>query len=98
MKMDETDYNIKAKATCSDQLARGEITLADYEWLTGDYREPLYFVPYKRKSKVHLYRDGDTLCRMLSTSGLKEDGYHVEKKIGERRSRQICSMCASMNV
>ena len=93
-----SNHNASAKAICSEQLARGEISEADYEWLTGDRKKPLFLVPYprkgNRKGKVHLYRDGDTLCKMASTGGLQMDNYHIEKKIGERA---ICSLCAAAN-
>jgi hypothetical protein len=97
--MDIQAHNEQAKTVCSEQLSKGEITEDEYEWLTGDRKKPMFLVPYprkgKRKSIVHLFRNGDTLCRMASTGGLNMDNYHIEKKIGERK---ICSLCASANI
>ena len=45
---------------------------------------------HKPSTAAHLWDDGDTYCRMYSTSGLKQQKYQVSEQRGNRR---ICKMC-----
>jgi len=48
--------------------------------------------PNKRKSSAHLFINGDTACRMLSTGGIKRERNQVfQSDMG----RPICTMCST---
>lgn len=48
--------------------------------------------PKKRNSSAHLFVDGDTVCRMLSTGGIKRERNQVfQSDMG----KPICTMCAT---
>ncbi len=79
-----------ARKAAEAQLARGEITQADFDWLFGKSRAAKFLVPRKRKSKAHIYADGDTACRMLSTGGLVMSGYRIAESAS---GRAICANC-----
>lgn len=42
------------------------------------------------KTRVHYFENGDTLCRMYSTGGLRKDKY---KTIPINPGLSICTMC-----
>jgi hypothetical protein len=43
-----------------------------------------------KKVKAHLWINGDTLCRMWSTGGLKQSRFEIRDDRGEH---EICHMC-----
>lgn len=57
-----------------------------------EWGEFMYLLnPTKRKSVAHLWTGTDTVCRMYSTKGLKEERQELtETTLGKR----ICTMCA----
>lgn len=44
----------------------------------------------KKNTAAHIWTDGDTACRMLSTGGLRMGNKKVHNEIDDRR---ICLMC-----
>jgi hypothetical protein len=46
--------------------------------------------PKGKKSKAHVWSNGDTLCRMWSTGGLKITGYTLTD---DRGTHEVCHMC-----
>lgn len=84
-------HNSAAKAAAELQLAAGEITQDDFDWLFGKRKPTKFLVPYKSKSKVHLWDGKDTLCRMASTGGVDPLRYRVMKK---NPGRGVCANCS----
>ena len=46
----------------------------------------------KKKSKAHIWDDGDTYCRMYSTGGMKKK----KVEVFESTTREICQMCKNV--
>jgi len=46
----------------------------------------------KTKSAAHLWNEGDTYCRMLSTGGMKLGKKEVQSDLDGRR---VCVMCSN---
>jgi hypothetical protein len=45
------------------------------------------------KAKAHLWTGADTVCRMWSTGGLKQESYEVRP---DRGLHETCHMCAQL--
>lgn len=56
---------------------------------------PLYLVRRMHIGRAHLMKDGDTLCRMLSTGGLVASKYETTT---DRGNLPVCQMCAAKAV
>lgn len=53
----------------------------------------------KKKNKAHIWSDGDTLCTMWSTGGLKQmdrDGYPRFDTFDNPRGHEVCTMCRNV--
>src|SRR5260370_22955693 len=53
-----------------------------------------YLIGKTGKLKAHIWRDGDTVCRMWSTGGLKQSSYEVAT---DRGTHEICCMCSALH-
>jgi hypothetical protein len=47
----------------------------------------------KNRRVAHLWNDTDTLCRMHSTGGIREDKYEIIDELGDL---PICTMCKNV--
>jgi hypothetical protein len=51
-----------------------------------------FYNPDKKSTVAHIWVEGDTACRMLSTGGIKKGKKTV---LSELDGRKVCSMCES---
>jgi hypothetical protein len=49
-----------------------------------------FFNPKKKNTAAHIWVNGDTACRMLSTGGIKKGKKVLHEDHGDRR---VCLMC-----
>mgnify|MGYP006271415033 CR=1 FL=1 len=47
----------------------------------------------KDKSRVHLWDEGDTYCKMYSTGGLRKKRYQVTEDLN---NKEVCQMCQNV--
>jgi hypothetical protein len=49
--------------------------------------------PNKKNTAAHIWDDGDTYCKMLSTGGIKQRGKRV---FDDPQDKRICNMCQNV--
>jgi hypothetical protein len=48
----------------------------------------------KKNTAAHIWADGDTVCRMLSTGGMRRG---AKKLFADHGTRRICAMCLAVH-
>jgi len=92
MPVDAKAHNAKACAACRTQFERGEISLADYVWLTGDIERCEFMYPRDGKLRIHICADGLALCGASRKKSFDARAY-VIRATRPTGFRGICHEC-----